>query len=71
MSGKIKMRDGDPMLVMVKGGEVMPFTANMSLPRSEFVRRTTGHLPPGAWVGSVSKLDGEVVAITSKPFFGY
>jgi hypothetical protein len=66
MSDKIKMRDGDTMLIMVKSGEVIHFTPNLSLPHSEFVKRTTGLLPEGAWVGSVSKLDGQVVAITSK-----
>ncbi len=71
MTDKIKMRDGDTMLIMVKDGEVIHFTPNMSLPHSEFVKRTTGELPSGAWVGSVSKLDGEVAAITSKHFFGY
>jgi hypothetical protein len=70
MSERIKMRDGDTMLIMVKGGEVIHYTPNMSLPHSEFVKRTTGGLPAGAWVGTVSKLDGEVVAITSKHFFG-
>ena len=71
MSDKIKMRDGDTMLIMMKGGEVIHFTPNMSLPHSEFVKRTTGQLPTGAWVGTASKLDGEVAAITSKHFFGY
>ena len=71
MSEKIKLRDGDTMLIMVKGGEVIHFTPNMGLPHAEFVRRTTGQLPEGAWVGSVSKLDGEIAAITSKHFFGY
>ena len=71
MSEKVKLRDGDTMLIMVKDGEVLHFTANMSLPHSEFVKRTTGQLPAGAWVGTVSKLDGEVAAITSKHFFGY
>jgi hypothetical protein len=71
MSDKIKLRDGDVMLIMVKGEEVIHFTPNMGLPHSEFVKRTTGQLPPGAWVGTVSKLDGEVAAITSKHFFGY
>jgi hypothetical protein len=71
MSDRIKMRDGDTMLIMVKDGVVIHFTPNMSWPHSEFVKRTTGQLPEGAWVGSVSKLDGEVVAITSKHFFGY
>ena len=71
MSEKIKMRDGDTMLIMVQGGEVIHFTPNMSLPHSEFVKRTTGQLPAGAWVGTVSKLGGEVAAISSKHFFGY
>jgi hypothetical protein len=31
----------------------------------------TGELPAGAWIGTVSKLDGEVAAISSKHFFGY
>lgn len=69
--GKIKMRDGDTMLIMVKDGEVLHFTPNMSLPHVEFVKRMTGQLPAGAWVGTVSKLDGEVAAISSKYFFGY
>ena len=30
------------MLIMVKEGEVIHFTPNMSLPHSEFVKRTTG-----------------------------
>jgi hypothetical protein len=71
MSDGIKMRNGDTMLIMVKGTEVIHFTPNMSLPHSEFVKRATGQLPAGAWVGTVSKLDGEVAAISSKHFFGY
>ena len=65
---KIKLRNGDTMLIMVKSGEVIHFTSNMGLPHSEFVKRTTGDLPEGAWVGTVSKLDGQVAAITSKHF---
>jgi hypothetical protein len=71
MNDKIKMRNGDTMLIMVKEGAVIHFTPNMSLPHAEFVKRATGQLPEGAWVGTVSKLDGEVAAITSKYFFGY
>jgi hypothetical protein len=71
MSEKIKMRDGDTMLIMVKDGAVIHFTPNMSLPHAEFVRRATGELPEGAWVGTVSRLDGKVAAISSKHFFGY
>jgi hypothetical protein len=71
MREKFKMRNGDTMLIMVKGSEVIHFTPNMSLPHAEFVRRMTGELPEGVWVGTVSKLDGEVAAISSKHFFGY
>jgi len=71
MSEKIKMRDGDAMLIMAKDGKIIHFTPNMSLPNSEFVRRATGDLPDGAWVGTVSRLNGNVAAISSKHFFGY
>ena len=71
MSDKIQLRDTDTMLIMCKDGRVIHFSPNMSLPHVEFVRRTTGELPEGAWVGSVSKLNGKVAAITSKYFFGY
>jgi hypothetical protein len=71
MTGKIKMRDGDAILIMVQDGRVIHHTWNMSLPHAEFVRRTAGQLPAGAWVGTASKLDGAVAAISSKHFFGY
>ena len=71
MNSKIKLRDGDAVLVMVKDGQVLHFTPNMSLPHAEFVKRATGELPAGAWVGTISKLDGEIAVISSKHFFGY
>jgi len=71
MTDKLQMCDGDTMLIMVKDGKVIHFTPNMSLPHSEFVKRTTKELPEGAWVGTVSKLDGEIAAISSKHFYGY
>ena len=71
MGGKFKMRDGDTMLIMAKDVAIIHFTPNMSWPHAEFVRRTTGPLPEGAWVGTVSKLEGEVAAISLKHFFGY
>ena len=71
MSDKIKLRDGDTMLIMVKGNEVIHFTPNMSLPHAEFVRCKTGELPVGAWVGTVTKLEGDIQAISSKHFFDY
>ena len=71
MSEKIQMRDGDAILIMVKDGQVIHHTFNMALPHAEFVKRSTGKLPEGAWVGTASKLEGEVAAISSKHFFGY
>ncbi len=71
MRDKIKMRDGDTMLIMAKDGAIIHFTPNMSLPHVEFVRRMTGKLPDGAWVRTVSKFEGKVAAISSKHFFGY
>ena len=71
MSDKIKMRDGDTMLIVAKDGVVVHFTPNMSLPHVEFVRRATGQLPEGTWVGTASKIDGQVAAISSKHFYGY
>jgi len=68
---KIKIRDGETWLIMVKDDAVVHFTPDMSWPHSEFVKRTTGKLPEGAWVRTVSKLDGQVAAISSKHFFGY
>ena len=68
---KIQMRDGDAVLVMVQDGKVLHYTPNMSLPHVEFVRRATGSLPEGAWVGAISKLDGDIAVISSKYFFGY
>ena len=65
------MRDGDTILVIVKDGAVIQYSWNMALPHVEFVQRTMGSLPEGAWVGTVTKLDGEVMGITSKTFYGY
>ncbi len=71
MSNKVQMRNGDAILVMVKDGKVLHYSWNMSLPHIEFVRRCTGSLPERAWVGTVSKLDGEVMGITSKYFYDF
>ncbi len=71
MKDKVKMRNGDALLIMVKDGEVIHHTWNMSLPHVEFVKRATGKLPEGAWVGTVTKLEDEIMAISSKYFFDY
>jgi hypothetical protein len=70
VSPKIKLSNGHAMLVMVKDGSVTHFS-DMALPHAEFVRRMTGTLPEGTWVGTVSKLKNEIMSITSKHFFGY
>ena len=67
---KIRLANGQAMLVMVKDGAVTHFS-DMALPHVEFVRRMTGTLPEGTWVGTVSKLKNEIMGITSKHFFGY
>jgi hypothetical protein len=67
----IKLSDGQTLLIIVKDERVIEFTWDMGLPHVEFVKRTVGKLPEGAWVGTVSKIDGEVAAISSKYFFGY
>ena len=71
MPDKIKLHPGETMLIMVQDGAVIHFTPNMGLPHAEFVKRNTGQLPEGAWVGTVSKLGAAVAAISSKHFFGY
>lgn len=69
MPDKVRLRDGDTLLVMVKDGAVFHYSWNMALPHFEFVRRKTDGGPEGAWVDTVSKLDGEVMGITSKFFY--
>ena len=71
MKERVEMRDGDTILVAVQGGEVVHYSWDMGLSHAEFVRRKFGTLPQGAWVGTVSKLDGEVMGITSKYFYDY
>ena len=71
MNERIKMRNGDNILAMVKDGRVIHHTWNVSLTHVEFVKRTEGELPEGAWVGTASKADGEILAISSKTFYGY
>lgn len=71
MPEKVHLQNGDVLLVMVKDGVVLHHSWNMCLPHVEFVRRRTGSLPAGAWVGTVSKLHDEVMGITSKYFYDY
>jgi hypothetical protein len=69
-SDPIEIGDGQTFLVIVQGERVLEYTWAM-MPHVEFVRRTVGKLPDGAWVGTVSKIDGEIATISSKTFYGY
>ena len=71
MPDNFPLQNGDVLLVMVRDGKVFHYSQNMSLPHVEFVRRKTGGGPEGAWIGTVSKLDDEIVGITSKYFYDY
>jgi len=68
---EIELTNGPTLLVVVRDGRVVEYTWDMGLPHVEFVKRRFGELPAGAWVGTVSKIDGDVVAISSKYFYGY
>ena len=62
--------DGQTFLIIVQGDRVIDYTWAM-MPHVEFVRRSVGKLPEGAWVGTISKIDGEIAVISSKSFYGY
>jgi hypothetical protein len=64
------MREGDARLAVVLDGKVLVHTADVSLSHAEFVHRTLGSLPAGAWVGTVRKSGGEVIAMNSRTFYG-
>lgn len=66
---KISIRDGLYFLIIVQNGQVSHFTANVSLSHADFVKRSVGRLPAGAWVGSATKNDGYLTAINSYTFY--
>ncbi len=65
----IEIGDGQTFLVSVRGDRVVDYTWAM-MPHIEFVKRSVGVLPTDAWVGTISKIDGELVVISSKTFYG-
>lgn len=65
----IQIGDGETYLVIVQGDRVVNYTWAM-MPHIEFVKRTVGELPKDAWVGTISKIDGELAVISSKTFYG-
>ena len=66
---KIEIRDGLYFLIIVQNGQVSHCTANVSLSHADFVKRSVGKLPAGAWVGSATKNDGYLTAINSYTFY--
>lgn len=68
-SEPIQLSNGQTLLIVVKDGRIIEFTWDMGLPHVGFFKRRSGTLAPGAWGGTISKIDDEVVAIGSKYFF--
>ena len=66
---KIEICDGLYFLIIFQNGQVSHCTANVSLSHADFVKRSDGKLPAGAWVGSVTKNDGFLTAINSYTFY--
>jgi hypothetical protein len=71
MTEKITLGNGEAVLIIVKDDKVIHYSGNMSLPHIEFVKRTTGTLPDGAWVGTIHKDKHGMGVISSKTFYGY
>jgi hypothetical protein len=70
MADAVSLQNGDTLLAIVKDGRVIAHTRDIALSHAEFVRRTVGELPVGAWVGTVRKADGEVIPFNSRTFYG-
>lgn len=70
MTSPISLRDGDTLLAIVQDGQVTAHTRDIALSHAEFVGRTLGKLPDGAWVGTIRKANGEVLPYNSRTFYG-
>jgi hypothetical protein len=66
----ITLRDGETRLAIVQDGSIVAQTADITLSHAEFVRRTCGTLPEGAWVGTIRKTGKRVLALNSRTFYG-
>jgi len=64
------LRDGDTRLAVVRDGQLVVDTADVTLSHAEFVSRALGTLPEGAWVGTIRKANGVVMALNSRTFYG-
>ncbi|MFO0968488.1 MAG: hypothetical protein U0793_34180 [Gemmataceae bacterium] len=70
MATPIQLEDGNTLLAIVKDGKVIAHTRDIALSHAEFVRRTMGERPKGAWVGTIRKASGEVMPFNSRTFYG-
>ena len=70
MTQRVQLRNGDTLLAIVSDGSVVHHTRDVALSHAEFVKRTVGTLPPGAWVGTIRKASDEVMAVNSRTFYG-
>ena len=70
--GTVEIGDGQTFLIIVRGDRVVDYTWAM-MPHVEFVKRSVGwqvgKLPADAWIGTISKIDGELAVISSKTFY--
>ncbi|HEX8455439.1 MAG TPA: hypothetical protein VF647_25390 [Longimicrobium sp.] len=64
------LREGDTRLAVVRDGRLLVESADITLSHAEFVRRALGTLPEGAWVGTIRKAGGVVMALNSRTFYG-
>jgi hypothetical protein len=65
-----RLRDGDTLLASVNNNVLIAHTFDVALSHAEFVRRSLGSLPEGAWVGTIRKAGRQVIALNSKTFYG-
>lgn len=65
-----RLRDGDTLLASVKDHTIIAHTFDVALSHAEFVKRSLGRLPEGAWVGTIRKAGRQVFALNSKTFYG-
>lgn len=68
--GMTRLREGDTLLASVRNETIIAHTFDVALSHAEFVKRSLGQLPEGAWVGTIRKAGRRVVAINSKTFYG-
>jgi hypothetical protein len=66
---RIRLREGDVLLASVLGDTVIGYTFDVALSHREFVTRELGTRPDGAWVGTIRKFDGRIVAVNSRTYY--